>query len=46
MRPDKTNLNERMQLVSGHNCVPEMALKSFLATQALYKAEQEKEFYK
>ena len=42
MRPDKTNLNERMQLVSGHNCVPEMALKSFLATQALYKAEQEK----
>ncbi len=42
MRPDKTNLNERVQLVSGHNCVPEMALKSFLATQALYKAEQEK----
>jgi len=42
MRPDKTNLNESVQLVSGHNCVPEMALKSFLATQALYKAEQEK----
>ena len=42
MRPDKTNLNERVQLVSGHNCIPEMALKSFLATQALYKAEQEK----
>ena len=42
MRPDKTNLNESVQLVSGHNCVPEMALKSFLATQVLYKAEQEK----
>ena len=42
MRPDKTNLNESVQLVSGHNCVPEMALKSFLATQALYKAVQEK----
>ena len=42
MRPDKTNLNERVQLVSGHNCVPEMDMKSFLATQALYKAEQEK----
>ena len=42
MRPDKTNLNESVQLVSGHNCVPKMALKSFLATQALYKAEQEK----
>lgn len=42
MRPDKTNLNEQVQLVSGHNCIPEMALKSFLATQALYKAEQEK----
>jgi len=42
MRPDKTNLNEQVQLVSGHNCIPEMALKSFLATQTLYKAEQEK----
>jgi uncharacterized protein (DUF885 family) len=42
MRPDKTNLNEKVQLVSGHNCVPELAHKSFLATQALYKAEQEK----
>ena len=42
MRPDKTNLNEQVKLVSGHNCVPEMAHKSFLATQALYKAEQEK----
>ena len=42
MRPDKTNLNERVQLVSGHNCVPELAHKSFLATQALYKAEQER----
>ncbi|MBR1384867.1 MAG: relaxase/mobilization nuclease domain-containing protein [Ruminococcus sp.] len=42
VRPDKTNLNEKVQLVSGHNCVPELAHKSFLATQALYKAEQEK----
>ena len=42
MRPDKTNLNEQVKLVSGHNCIPEMAHKSFLATQALYKAEQEK----
>ena len=42
MRPEKTNLNEQVKLVSGHNCLPEMAHKSFLATQALYKAEQEK----
>ena len=41
MRPDKTQLNEQVKLVSGHNCVPELAQKSFLATQALYSAEQE-----
>ena len=41
MRPDKTQLNEQVKLVSGHNCVPELAQKSFLATQALYAAEQE-----
>ncbi len=38
MRPDKTQLNEQVKLVSGHNCVPELAQKSFLATQALYSA--------
>ena len=27
--------------MSGHNCVPELVQKSFLATQALYAAEQE-----
>ena len=41
MRPDKTQLNEQVKLVSGHNCVPELSQKSFLATQALYAAEQE-----
>ena len=41
MRPDKTQLNEQVKLVSGHNCVPELAQKSFLATQALYSAQQE-----
>ena len=41
MRPDKTQLTEQVKLVSGHNCVPELAQKSFLATQALYAAEQE-----
>ena len=41
MRLDKTQLNEQVKLVSGHNCVPELAQKSFLATQALYAAEQE-----
>ena len=41
MRPDKTQLTEQVKLISGHNCVPELAQKSFLATQALYAAEQE-----